>query len=259
MEVVIAEQRELTGLAADAVERLVREEPSAVLGLATGSTPMPVYDELVRRHREEGLSFAGARGFLLDEYVGLCRDHPQRYRRVISQEIVERVEWPEEQVLGPDGLAEDLAEACARYEQSIAEAGGIDLQLLGIGADGHVAFNEPGSSLASRTRVKSLTAQTREDNARFFDSPEEVPVHCLTQGLGTISEARHLVLLATGEHKAPAVRQLVEGAISARWPATVLQLHPHVTVLVDEAAASGLELADYYRHAYASKPEWQGI
>lgn len=259
MEVVIAEQRELTGLAADAVERLVREEPSAVLGLATGSTPMPVYDELVRRHREEGLSFAGARGFLLDEYVGLCRDHPQRYRRVISQEIVERVDWPEEQVLGPDGLAEDLPEACACYEQSIAEAGGIDLQLLGIGADGHVAFNEPGSSLASRTRVKSLTAQTREDNARFFDSPEEVPVHCLTQGLGTISEARHLVLLATGEHKAPAVRQLVEGAISARWPATVLQLHPHVTVLVDEAAASGLELADYYRHAYASKPEWQGI
>jgi len=259
MEVVIAEQRELTGLAADAVERLVREEPSAVLGLATGSTPMPVYDELVRRHREEGLSFAGARGFLLDEYVGLCRDHPQRYRRVISQEIVERVDWPEEQVLGPDGLAEDLPEACACYEQSIAEAGGIDLQLLGIGTDGHVAFNEPGSSLASRTRVKSLTAQTREDNARFFDSPEEVPVHCLTQGLGTISEARHLVLLATGEHKAPAVRQLVEGAISARWPATVLQLHPHVTVLVDEAAASGLELADYYRQAYASKPEWQGI
>ena len=259
MEVVIAEQRELTGLAADAVERLVREEPSAVLGLATGSTPMPVYDELVRRHREEGLSFAGARGFLLDEYVGLCRDHPQRYRRVISQEIVERVDWPEEQVLGPDGLAEDLPEACACYEQSIAEAGGIDLQLLGIGADGHVAFNEPGSSLASRTRVKSLTAQTREDNARFFDSPEEVPVHCLTQGLGTISEARHLVLLAIGEHKAPAVRQLVEGAISARWPATVLQLHPHVTVLVDEAAASGLELSDYYRQAFASKPEGQGI
>lgn len=259
MEVVIAEQRDLTGLAADAVERLVREGPSAVLGLATGSTPMPVYDELVRRHREEGLSFAGARGFLLDEYVGLRRDHPQRYRRVISQEIVERVDWPEEQVLGPDGLAGDLPEACARYEQSIAEAGGIDLQLLGIGADGHVAFNEPGSSLASRTRIKSLTAQTREDNARFFDSPEEVPVHCLTQGLGTISEARHLILLATGEHKAPAVRQLVEGAISARWPATVLQLHPHVTVLVDEAAASELELADYYRHAYASKPEWQGI
>jgi len=259
MEVVIAEERELTGLAAGAVERLLREKPTAVLGLATGSTPMPVYDELARRHREEGLSFAGARGFLLDEYVGLSRDHPQRYRRVISQEIVERVDWPEEKVLGPEGLAEDLAEACARYELSIAEAGGIDLQLLGIGADGHVAFNEPGSSLASRTRVKSLTAQTREDNARFFDSPEEVPVHCLTQGLGTISEARHLVLLAIGEHKAPAVRQLVEGAISARWPATVLQLHPHVTVLVDEAAASGLELSDYYRQAFASKPEGQGI
>jgi glucosamine-6-phosphate deaminase len=163
-------------------------------------------------------------------------------------------------VQGPDGLAEDLQAACAAYEAAIAAAGGVDLQLLGVGTDGHVAFNEPGSSLASRTRIKTLTRQTREDNARFFDGDvEAVPRHCLTQGLGTIMAARHLVLLATGRGKAEAVHRVVEGAVSAMWPGSVLQMHPHVTVLVDDAAASRLQLADYYRQTYASKPAWQGL
>lgn len=260
MEVVIAPAQELAVLAADAVERLLRRRQDAVLGLATGSSPLAVYDELARRHADEGLSFARARGFLLDEYVGLAADHPQRYRRVIAAEIADRVDWPAEQVLGPDGLAEDLPAACAAYEEAIAAAGGVDLQLLGIGADGHIGFNEPGSSLASRTRLKTLTEQTRTDNARFFgDAVDQVPQHCLTQGLGTIMEARHLVLLATGSHKAQAVHQLVEGPVSALWPATVMQLHPHATVLVDEAAASRLQLAGYYRETYAAKPSWQGL
>ena len=157
-------------------------------------------------------------------------------------------------------LVEHERAACAAYERAIADAGGVDLQILGIGTDGHVAFNEPGSSLASRTRIKTLTRQTREDNARFFGGDvAQVPTHCLTQGLATIMSARHLVLLATGRGKAEAVHQLAEGPVSAMWPATVLQHHPHVTVLVDDAAASRLQLADYYRETFAAKPGWQGL
>jgi glucosamine-6-phosphate deaminase len=259
MEVVIAPPGELARLAADAVEGLVRANPEAVLGLATGSSPLAVYDELVRRHKE-GLSFARARAFMLDEYVGLSADHPERYRNVIEKEFASRVDLAPGAVQGPDGLAADLPAACAAYEASIADAGGVDLQILGIGTDGHIAFNEPGSSLASRTRIKTLTKQTREDNARFFGgSVDDVPRHCLTQGLATIMSARHLVLLASGRAKAEAVHQLVEGPISAMWPATIMQLHPHATVLVDDAAASRLQLGDYYRQTYADKPEWQGL
>ena len=260
MEVVIAPAAQLAALAADVVEHLLRTRPHPVLGLATGSSPLAVYDELARRHETQGLSFAHARAFLLDEYVGLPAGHPERYRHVIAREIAERVDFAPEAVQGPDGLAADLPAACASYERAIADAGGVDVQILGIGTDGHVAFNEPGSSLASRTRIKTLTRQTREDNARFFGADvDAVPTHCLTQGLGTIMAARHLVLLATGRGKAEAVHQLVEGPVSAMWPATVLQHHPHVTVLVDDAAASRLQLADYYRETYAAKPAWQGL
>lgn len=260
MEVVIADEYTLAELAADAIERLLRTEASPILGLATGSSPLRIYDELTTRHKNEGLSFARAQAFMLDEYVGIADDHPQRYRNVIDTEIATRVDFAEGAVHGPDGSADDLAAASADYERKIAEAGGIDLQILGIGSDGHIAFNEPGSSLASRTRVKSLTHQTRVDNARFFDGDvEQVPKLCLTQGLGTIMEARHLVLVATGGNKAEAVHQMVEGPISAMWPATVLQMHQHVTVLLDDASASRLQLGDYYRHAYENKPEWQNL
>ncbi|GMA26622.1 glucosamine-6-phosphate deaminase [Luteimicrobium album] len=260
MEVVIAPAEELARLAADAIENLVRSKPDAVLGLATGSSPLKVYDELARRHTESGLSFAGARAFMLDEYVGLPAEHPERYRNVIEKEIASRVDFAPGAVQGPDGLADDLPAACAAYEAAIADAGGVDLQILGIGTDGHIAFNEPGSSLASRTRIKTLTQQTREDNARFFeDDIDRVPHHCLTQGLATIMSARHLVLLATGKGKAEAVHQLTEGAVSALWPATIMQLHPHATVLVDDAAASRLQLAGYYRQTFESKPDWQGL
>ena len=260
MEVVIEPVAELAVLAADAVDALLRRKPTAVLGLATGSSPLRVYDELARRHDEEGLSFDRARGFMLDEYVGLTVDHPQRYRNVIERVIASRVGWDPAAVRGPDGLADDLPAACAAYEQEIAAAGGVDVQLLGIGTDGHIAFNEPGSSLASRTRIKTLTEQTRADNARFFDGDvDRVPRHCLTEGLGTIMEARHLVLLATGRGKAEAVHHLVEGPISALWPATIIQMHPHATVLVDDAAACRLQLADYYRQTYRNKPAWQSL
>lgn len=261
MEVIIVERpQDAAPIVADACSRLLEADPSAVLGLATGSTPLPVYAELVRRHREEGLSFARARAFLLDEYVGLAADHPERYRAVIERDLTGQIDIDPTAVVGPDGLADDLAAAGPAYDDAIRAAGGIDLQILGIGVDGHLAFNMPMSSLASRTRLKTLTSRTREDNARFFDGDAgRVPTHCLTQGLGTIMESRHAVMLGFGRAKAQAVRECVEGAVAARWPASVLQLHPHATVVVDAEAASQLAFTDYYRSTYADKPAWQGI
>ena len=260
MEVVILNgSKHIAKLAADAVEDLLRRRPDAVLGLATGSSPLPVYDELAARHERDGLDFSRASGFALDEYVGLPPGHPESYREVVRREFTNRVNIRPENVHGPDGAAADIPAACRAYEEAIAAAGGVDLQLLGVGTDGHIAFNEPGSSFASRTRIKSLIEQTRRDNARFFSSLADVPHHVLTQGLGTIMEARHVILLATGAQKAQAVREFVEGPVAAICPASILQFHPHATVLLDEAAASALKLADFYRHTYDNKPAWQGI
>ena len=259
MEIVIlGGSRQIGNLAADAIEQLLRRKPGAVLGLATGSSPLPVYDELAARH-EQGLDFSRASGFALDEYVALPAGHPESYREVVRREFTNRVNIAPENVHGPDGAAADIPAACEAYEQAIAAAGGVDLQLLGVGTDGHVGFNEPGSSFASRTRIKSLIEQTRRDNARFFNSLSEVPHHVITQGLGTIMAARHVILLATGAQKAQAVRDFVEGPVAAICPASVLQFHPHATVLLDEAAASALKLADFYRHTYENKPAWQGL
>ena len=261
MEVVVLPDPGRIGeVAADAIGALLGRKPDAVLGLATGSSPLAIYDELAARCSAGDMSFARARGFTLDEYVGLPADHPERYRNVIDAVIVSKVDFAPGAVRSPDGLADDIPASCAEYEDAIVEAGGVDLQILGIGTDGHIAFNEPGSSLASRTRIKTLTRQTRLDNARFFDDDvDAVPTHCLTQGLATIMAARHVVLVATGRSKAEAVHQLVEGPVSAMWPATILQHHPHVTVLLDDAAARRLQLVDYYRETYRSKPAWQGI
>lgn len=260
MEVVITNAERAAHLAADILARAVADNPRAVFGVATGSTPLGVYSELGRRVRAGEVSLREARAFALDEYVGLPAGDPRSYRQVIADEFVAEVDIDPGAVHAPNGAAHDLVAACADFERRIIEAGGVDVQVLGIGSDGHIAFNEPGSSLASRTRVKTLTDQTRRDNARFFDDDlEAVPRHCVTQGLGTIMEARHIVLLAFGEAKAEAVHELVEGAVSARWPATVLQHHPHVTVLCDEAAAGHLELAGYYRETFANKPVWQSL
>ena len=262
MEVVIVADREEAGaVVGEAIVRLVRGRPDAVLGLATGSTPLAVYAEVARRVGAGELSLARARAFLLDEYVGLPPGHPQAYRAFIARELEAHVDFPAGAVQGPDVSADGptLPAACDDYEAAIRAAGGVDLQLLGIGTDGHIGFNEPGSSLASRTRLKTLTDQTRRDNARFFASLEEVPRHVVTQGIGTILEARHLVLLAFGAAKATAVAQAVEGPVAALVPASALQLHPHATVVVDEAAAGALRLAGYYRETWSHKPSWQGI
>jgi glucosamine-6-phosphate deaminase len=261
MEIVpLGSEDEIAAVAADVIEAVVRRKPAAVLGLATGSTPLPAYHELLRRHEAAvGPSYAAVTCFNLDEYVGLPTGHEQSYRATIARELTDGLGISRDRVNGPDPSSDGLPTAGQRYEALIAAAGGIDVQLLGIGSDGHLAFNEPGSSLASRTRIKTLTAQTRKDNARFFGSPEEVPTHVLTQGLGTILEARHLLLIATGESKAGATAAAVEGPVSASCPASVVQLHPHVTVLLDPAAASRLDRLAYYREVYAAKPDWQGL
>jgi glucosamine-6-phosphate deaminase len=259
MEVVpLPSSREIAELVADAVEQLVRAKPSAVIGLATGSSPLPAYQELIARHRAgTAPAYDAVQWFLLDEYVGLPQGHPLSYRATIARELTDQLGVFD--VHAPDPAPDDLPSAGEHYERALAEAGGVDLQVLGIGSDGHLAFNEPGSSLTSRTRIKTLAEQTRADNARFFGSPDEVPTHVLTQGLGTILDARHLVVVATGKAKAPAVAAAVEGPLSASCPASVLQWHPHVTMLVDAGAASHLERLDHYREVWTAKPGWQGI
>jgi len=257
MEVVIRQHEQQCGAtAADIFADAVRSG-AITLGLATGSSPLSVCRELIRRHRVEGLSFAELQAFLLDEYVGLPPSHRQSYAHVIRAEFTDHIDIDSERVHSPDGVADDIFVAAEKYDALITDTGPVDVQLLGIGSNGHIGFNEPGSSLGSRTRVKTLTEQTRHDNARFFAGIDEVPRHVITQGLGTISAARHLVLIATGGHKAEAITAAVEGPLTASCPASVLQLHPHVTVVVDEAAATQLKNADFYRYALKYKPAQQ--
>jgi glucosamine-6-phosphate deaminase len=258
MEILILPTPEAAGaLAARYVARLVREKPRAVLGLATGSTPVGLYRELIRLHRSEGLDFSGVTTFNLDEYLGLGPDHPASYRHFMQEQLFQHINVRPENIHLPDGLTTDAPATCRAYEEAIRAAGGMDLQVLGIGGDGHIGFNEPSSSLASRTRIKTLTRRTREDNARFFASADEVPHHVLTMGIGTILDARSVLLLAFGENKAAAVAGCAEGPVTANLPASALQMHPEARILLDESAASRLTRAEYYRWVADHKPAWQ--
>lgn len=222
------------------------------LGVATGSTPLAVYAQLRDAHRRGELTLAGATAWALDEYVGLPRDHPQAYRNVLHAELVadDATGLSDARLHAPDGAHHDPRAAAREYEQAIGT--GVDLQILGLGANGHIGFNEPIGSLRSQTHVGRLTPRTRQDNSRFFDDDiDQVPRECITQGLATIMRAHEIVLLAWGEHKAEAVAQMVEGPISARWPATVLQQHPRVWVYLDTASARDLTLTELYHHASA--------
>ena len=251
MEIIIQPtSEEATAVAADLIARLLRRKPDAVLGLATGSTPQLLYRQLIERR----LDWSRITTFNLDEYLGLAPEHPQSYHYFMWDNLFSHINVRPENVHIPDGLTRDVAAFCDDYERRIRAAGGIDLQLLGIGSDGHIGFNEPSSSLASRTRIKTLTETTRRDNARFFASADEVPKHVITMGIGTIMEARTNVLLAFGEKKAQAVAEAVEGPITAMHPASVLQMHRTTKFCLDEAAASARKRADYYRWVYANKP-----
>lgn len=237
--------------AASVVALAVRSAgPEAVLGVATGSSPLALYEELAAAVRAGELDLSHVSTFALDEYVGLPRGHRESYAEVLRRTVTEPLGLDPAGMHSPDAWAPDPQVAAAAYEQAIHDSGGVDVQILGIGANGHIGFNEPSSSLGSRTRMKTLTARTRRDNARFFRSLNEVPHRCLTQGLATILDARQAVLVAQGEAKAWAVAATVEGPLTSMVPGSVLQLHEHATVVVDEAAARQLRLADYYREAY---------
>ena len=239
---------ELNREAARIISSAVRRDPSLTLGLATGSTTIGVYAELARMHREEDLDFSQVTTFNLDEYVGLPADHPQSFRYFMQQNLFRHINVNPANIHIPDGMCRgNYDEYCASYEKSIRQAGGIDLQILGIGRNGHIGFNEPASSLGSRTRLKALTRETLEDNRKFFASAEEMPKCAITVGIGTILEARRIVLLAAGSSKAKAVARAIEGPITASVTASALQLHPDVTFIVNEEAAADLAQKDYYR------------
>lgn len=259
MEVIInADAATASNAAARVVARLIGEKPNAVLGLATGSTPLLLYRELVRMHREERLDFSRVSTFNLDEYVGLERDHEQSFYSFMWDNFFSQINIRAENVHIPDGMADNIPAFCTAYERKITASGGIDLQVLGIGSDGHIGFNEPTSSFASRTRIKTLTRQTVADNARFFDGDKtKVPHHCITMGVGTIMDSHMNLMLAFGQSKADAVAATIEGPVAAVMPASILQHHPAAKIFIDEPAAANLQLADYYRWVYDGKPEWQ--
>jgi len=260
MEIIIQPDREQAcALGARLVARLVRRRPDAVLGLATGRSPIPLYAGLVEMHRREGLDFSRVRTFNLDEYLRLPPAHPASYHAFMRRHLFDGINVPPPSIHIPAGLAGDVEKACRDYEAAIRACGGIDLQVLGIGSDGHIGFNEPTSSLASRTRIKTLTEQTRRDNAAEFGGPDKVPFHVLTMGVGTIMESRSVLLLAFGRRKAEAVAAAAEGPITAMVPASILQMHPRAILLLDEEAASSLKKTDYYRWVFDHKPDWQRV
>jgi glucosamine-6-phosphate deaminase len=261
LEIVITKDpEELAEVTADIIRRQVLRKPNSVLGLATGSTPEKTYARLVRFHREEGLDFSKVTTFNLDEYIGLAPAHKQSYHFFMHDRLFNHVNIDEQNVFVPVGMAPDPQAFCTWYEDQIRTRGGIDLQLLGVGGDGHIAFNEPGSSLTSRTRVKTLTEETIRDNARLFfgeGNEAEVPRFAITMGVGTILEAKRLLLVAYGGRKARVVKSLIEGPVTSAVTASALQLHPDATVVIDEEAASELERKDYYKWVLAQKAEYR--
>src|SRR5256885_5236994 len=252
--VVLPTYEEMSRAAAAIVADVINTKPNAVLGMATGSTPLGLYQELVRMHERGELDFSRVMTFNLDEYVGLPSNHPQSYGYFMEENFFRHVNVQPQNINIPSGTTSNYPAFCDWYERRIVESGGIDVQILGIGSDGHIAFNEPTSSLSSRTRLKTLSMQTIGDNARFFERREDVPVYAITMGVGTILEARQLLLVASGKSKASAIAQAVEGPVTSMVTASALQLHGDATVIVDEDAASALTMREYYEFIYAAKP-----
>ncbi|QFU76804.1 glucosamine-6-phosphate deaminase [Halioglobus maricola] len=249
MKVVILEDAAAVAhYGADIFREQLGKKPASVFGLATGSTPLSLYRELIRSNQQGDISFAQVQSFNLDEYMDLAPDHPQSYRHFMNREFFDHIDIDPARTHVPPGNAPNPLTACDEYETAIAAAGGIDIQLLGIGRNGHIGFNEPTSCLSSRTRVKTLTRETIEDNARFFSADEHQPQLSITMGIGTIMEAKLVVLLATGASKAEAIRAMVEGPVAAWCPASALQMHPSTVVIVDEEAASGLTNPGFFKH-----------
>jgi glucosamine-6-phosphate deaminase len=260
MEIVIQptpQAASITG--ARVIANIIKQKPNAVLGLATGSTPLFLYKELIRLHKEEGLDFSHVTTFNLDEYIGLSPEHPASYHYFMQENFFRHVNVKPDRIFIPDGQAKDIPLFCKQYEEKIQQVGGIDVQVLGIGTDGHIGFNEPTSSLASRTRIKTLTEQTLKDNMPFFSNPADMPSHVITMGVGTIMDVRTVLLFAFGEKKAQAIAEAVEGPIMAMNPASVLQLHQTTKLFIDKPAAGKLKKTNYYNWVYENKPNWQQL
>ena len=258
MEILIHDTpEEGAQVAAKLVKKILSTRSKPVLGLATGGTPLRLYRELIRMHQSGELSFKDCTSFNLDEYVGLPPEDERSYHHYMRSNLFDQVDMDFNRIHLPDGCAGDLRQACRDYEEKIKEFGGIDLQVLGIGANGHIGFNEPTGSLASRTWVKILSEQTIKDNAIYFDDPEEVPRHVVTMGIATVMETRHCLLLANGAKKADAVRRMIEGPVSASCPASILQMHRRVTIVLDEEAAYLLTFKDHYKWVEGNKLDWQ--
>lgn len=238
--IVCEDKQEVAKVAVDIFAQSIREKPDMVLGLATGGTPIDMYQQLIRMHKDKGLNCNRVVSFNLDEYLRLSGDHPQSYRYFMNENLFNHININKLNTHVPDGKAEDSQISCQKYEDDIKRAGGIDLQLLGIGSNGHIAFNEPGSAGNSRTRVVDLTEKTIRDNARFFQDESEVPTKAVTMGIGTILEVKKIVLLATGKNKADAVAKAIKGSVGSEVPASFLQNHPDCTFIVDRDAATGL-------------------
>jgi glucosamine-6-phosphate deaminase len=234
----VKDYKELSKRVAGVIADEIRKKQDIVLGLATGGTPVGVYKELVRMHKEEGLDFSKVTTFNLDEYVGLLPSHDQSYHYFMQEHLFKHINADPSNVYIPDGMVKDISAYCEWYEKKIQEVDGIDIQILGIGRDGHVGFNEPGSSLGSRTRIKTLSKETIEDNARFFGDMKDVPTTAITMGIQTIMEARLIILLANGKNKAGAVKQTIEGPVSAMVPASIIQFHRKASVVIDIDAAA---------------------
>ncbi len=255
MEVMIYQSyEEISKASAKVVADVVNSKPNAVIGLATGSTPLGLYQELIRMHKEEGLDFSHVSTFNLDEYVGLTPNHPQSYHYFMHENLFKDINIEPQNVHVPSGTTSNYKAFCEWYEKRIAECGGIDIQVLGVGSDGHIAFNEPGSSLGSRTRIKTLSKETIDDNARFFDTRDQVPIYAITMGVGTVLEARKIILLANGANKAKSIANAIEKPVCCMCTASALQLHHDSTFFLDSEAAADLKMRDYYEWIQAKKP-----
>ncbi|NOX35550.1 MAG: glucosamine-6-phosphate deaminase [Deltaproteobacteria bacterium] len=258
MEIIIRDNpQDCARVAAKIVAKYLRGKKGPVLGLATGGTPEGLYRQLISLYRAKKISFKNSTTFNLDEYVGLTHSHPQSYHRYMKEHLFDFIDIPEDKINIPDGTACDLRQTCLDYEARIKASGGIDLQVLGIGRNGHIGFNEPMGSLSSRTWIKILTENTIKDNARFFEDAGKVPRHVITMGIGTIMEARHCMVMACGWKKSQAVKAMIEGPVTAKWPASALQFHKRTTVVLDEAAASLLFHKEHYGWVEKNLLEWQ--
>lgn len=258
MEVIILPFTQDVALyGANKIIQQVTHKPNSILGLATGSTPIAVYECLIGLYQKMGVSFANVSCFNLDEYIGLPDNHPQSYRYFMDTTLFNHIDIDRANTHVPNGIAPNGFTEATRYDTAIDQAGGIDLQILGLGSNGHIGFNEPSSSLVSRTRVKSLTQQTISDNSRFFAPHETQPHLCITMGIGTIMEAKEILMIATGKNKADAVVNMIEGPLSAWCPASSLQMHRNVTIVLDNDSAHKLQLKDYYKQAHKNSLAYQ--